>query len=252
MSSRSHDATFHYRPEGRSSLPESLRTTPVTTALIAVNIVFFALEAAWGGVDDAETMYRMGAIATFEDVPFFVGSLVAYGFLHFGGLHIAMNMLALSSLGRTLEPSLGSARYFVLYGTSLVGGGAAIRLFSTGSLTAGASGAIFGLAGAVTVFLGLAYRRSRIREERDAIRQRIGWLILPNVAISLIPGVSLAGHAGGFFVGAAVFLVLLVERVRTQSRAPGPGASATATLLALGVAAAITSVWAQTTPWAGG
>jgi membrane associated rhomboid family serine protease len=131
---------------------------------------------------------------------------VAYGdyyrlftsmFLHYGLLHLLMNMWALWVLGRVLEAVLGPARFLALYLLSGLGGGVAVCLFgSQEAPTAGASGAIFGLFGALIIVL----RRLR--------RSVAG--IVPILVINLIftfsfsQVISVAGHLGGLIMGAIV------------------------------------------------
>jgi membrane associated rhomboid family serine protease len=116
-------------------------------------------------------------------------------FMHFGALHLLMNMWALWVLGRTLEAMLGPLRFLALYLLCGLGGNVAAYLFQPGSLSAGASTAIFGLFAA----LFLALRRLRLSTSA----------VLPVIIINLIftisvPGISIAGHLGGMATGAVV------------------------------------------------
>ncbi|MGC0366762.1 membrane associated rhomboid family serine protease [Rhodococcus sp. 27YEA15] len=133
--------------------------------------------------------------------------LIGSGFLHFGILHLAVNMYALYILGRDTEMVLGRSRYIALYLISLLGGSAAVMAFQSVfssptslSWTAGASGAIFGVMGAQAVIL-LRLRRSPAP---------IISVIAINVVISVtLPGISFWGHAGGLVAGAAATAALL-------------------------------------------
>jgi membrane associated rhomboid family serine protease len=120
--------------------------------------------------------------------------LATSGFLHYGPIHLLMNMFALWVIGRDMEVVLGRLRFTVVYVLSLLGGGLSVFLF--GALTApvaGASGAVFGLMGGIAV----AVRRLRL-DMRQALV-----LIGLNLVISFtIPGISLLGHLGGLIVGA--------------------------------------------------
>jgi membrane associated rhomboid family serine protease len=120
--------------------------------------------------------------------------LVTSGFLHFGPIHIVMNMVALWIIGRDMEMVLGRARFAVVYLVSLLGGGAAVFLFgSEESAVAGASGAVFGLMG------GMAVAVIRLKLNASAA---IGVIVL-NIVISFaIPNISWLGHLGGLVVGA--------------------------------------------------
>ncbi len=128
--------------------------------------------------------------------------LVSGGFVHFGLLHIAMNMYLLFQLGRMLEPALGSTRFALVYFASLLGGSAGALLLTPDALTGGASGAVFGLMAAAVV--GLRHRGV------NPWRTGLGTTFIINIVFTLaIPGVSVGGHFGGALVGAACGAVLL-------------------------------------------
>lgn len=232
----------------------AVRAAPITSTLIALNVLVFGLEAVWGGSRMTVTLLRMGAISPVSTGLPHLASLIAYGYLHFGPAHIAMNMFALYSLGRTLEPILGSSRFFVLYTLSLFGGGVAIASSSVPHVTAGASGAIFGLLGALCALLWQRYRSVRIEEERRAIRGLLGRLLLPNVIISLLPGVSLLGHAGGLIVGAAFSAPFLRARLGARPLREDQGSGgmrASAVALAVLTLLCVAGVWWSLQPWRG-
>ena len=137
--------------------------------------------------------------------------LITSGFLHFGVLHIAMNMFALFQLGRALENGLGRSRFVGVYFASLLAGSAGVIVVqrisgpSGYSATAGASGAIFGLLGCLA--LGMRARGISI------MKSGLGITLLINLAITVgIPGVSLGGHLGGFIGGMICGAVLLSAR----------------------------------------
>lgn len=126
--------------------------------------------------------------------------LIGSGFLHFGLMHLAVNMFALYILGRDTELVLGRSRYVAVYLISLLGGSASVMAFEGGGFTAGASGAIFGIMGAQAVIL-LRMRRSP---------GPVIAVIAINVVISVtLPGISFWGHLGGLAAGAAATAALL-------------------------------------------
>ncbi|NLU84698.1 rhomboid family intramembrane serine protease [Rhodococcus sp. HNM0569] len=133
------------------------------------------------------------------------------GFLHFGLMHLAVNMLALWIIGRDVELVLGRSRYTALYLTSLIGGSASVMVFEPYATTAGASGAVFGLMGALAVIL------VRLRRSPGPI---IAVIVL-NIVISVtVPGISLWGHMGGLVAGAlaAVGLLYVPQWMRATQR----------------------------------
>lgn len=123
--------------------------------------------------------------------------LVTAMFFHIGFIHIAFNMLVLFMLGPALESVLGHVRFVVLYLLAGIGGTVASFCFSSpGTMSVGASGAIFGLMGAVLV----AGKRLQVDIKQVAI------LLGINLVISFIPGgnIDWRAHIGGLVVGAAV------------------------------------------------
>ncbi|MDJ0418283.1 rhomboid family intramembrane serine protease [Rhodococcus opacus] len=170
----------------------------VTYILMAVNVGIFLITAA----QSRSIMQNQAGSKLFADWALFPPAVVdgqivrvlGSGFLHFGIIHLAVNMFALWVIGRDTELVLGRARYACVYFVSLLGGSAAVMLFQLGAVTAGASGAVFGLMGAQAVIL-LRLRRSPAP---------VISVIAVNVIISItIPGISLLGHLGGLVAGAA-------------------------------------------------
>jgi membrane associated rhomboid family serine protease len=138
--------------------------------------------------------------------------IVTSGFLHFGLLHIGMNMLLLWQLGQLLEPTLGQWRFSLLYFASMFGGAAGALLLTPDGLTGGASGAVFGLMAAAAV--GLQQRGV------NPMRTGIGSTLILNLLITfMIPGISIGGHVGGALTGAAVGYAMLEPRWTRSSPA---------------------------------
>jgi membrane associated rhomboid family serine protease len=153
--------------------------------------------------------------------------IVSGGFLHFDIRHILMNMVMLFLLGRGLEQRVGGPRFAAVYAVSLLGGSAGALLMSPNSFTAGASGAVYGLMGAVFLVEKLS--------GGDPWRDGVGSLILINVVISfMIPNISIGGHLGGLVAGALAGVVLGDQRRRLTPRL---NARVAASLLGLGVLA---------------
>lgn len=124
------------------------------------------------------------------------------GFTHFGAVHLLMNMVSLYFLGRVVEPALGRTRFIALYLASMLAGAAGALIMQPGlGLTAGASGAIFGLLGATAI--GLRQRGIRL------MQTSIGTMILLNLFITFtISGISIGGHLGGMLGGAVCGYVM--------------------------------------------
>ena len=131
-------------------------------------------------------------------------------FLHFGALHLAMNMLALWDGGRLVERIFGPIRFAVIYFSSGLAGNL-LSLIAQGdrAISGGASGAIFGVYGAFLVFL--------LHERRHLHPGDFKWMFWGAAAFSgitlmlgfLIPGIDNAAHVGGFVTGSTAGFVLL-------------------------------------------
>lgn len=182
---------------------------PVTFVLIAINLVFFIITIFAGGFD-TYTLSKLGAI-----VPMYITEnheyyrLLLAMFLHGGFIHFLMNMYALYYLGRSLERSLGPWKYGILYFVSGIGSGLFVVLLSqSNSVTIGASGAIFGIIGALLL---ITYIRKDWFTPRSI--QSIRFMVILNLIITLIvPNVSAAGHLGGFIVGLALGYFLIPKK----------------------------------------
>ena len=136
--------------------------------------------------------------------------LVTSGFLHYGLLHLALNMWFLYVLGNLMEPQLGRVRFTALYLTSLLGGSAGALLIDQG-LTAGASGAIFGLLGAYAVGMW--------QHGVNPFGTQIGTLLLINLGLTFfIGGISIGGHLGGLAAGSLCGFVVLAPGYKGYPR----------------------------------
>jgi membrane associated rhomboid family serine protease len=151
--------------------------------------------------------------------------IVTSGFLHGGLIHVGFNMFLLYQLGSVLEPVLGRLRFGAVYATSLLCGSFGVLLVSPNSLTVGASGAVFGLMGA----LFLAYRDRGIDPFSTGIAPTIGINLLLTFTI---PGISIGGHVGGL-IGGLASAWLLFDGARAIGKQ-----QALAAVIGLGAAAA--------------
>jgi membrane associated rhomboid family serine protease len=115
-------------------------------------------------------------------------------FMHYGLIHLAVNMWALWVLGRPLEAMFGPIRFLGIYLVCGLGGNVAVYLGSPDTNAAGASTAIFGLFG-VTFFV--------LRKLNRSVAPLIPILVI-NLVISFVPGISLWGHLGGLVTGAVL------------------------------------------------
>lgn len=148
---------------------------------------------------------------------------LSYGFLHAGVSHLLFNMVTLVSLGRPLVEDLGQGRFLLLYLIAQIGGGAGYALLAAQPAPmVGASGALFGLAGAL-LWLRL---RAGLRELTPGAALRdIAWPVALLVGMNVVMYVALDGrlawetHLGGFLAGAAA-MAFLGSRFRNRSDLP--------------------------------
>lgn len=211
----------HARASGKTAAPRqaarrasrsvSLRGGPIVTfTLIGLNVGIYLVQLLMGSGLSANTgwIYEHGVLVSsaVDSSGQVVG--VAEGewwrlgtamFLHYGLLHLGMNMLVLWFIGPALEDYLGHGRYALLYVVSGLAGAAGALIASPNSLTVGASGAIWGLMGAALV---LEARRIYVFGG-----QALGLVAINLVLTFAIPGVSIGGHIGGLIGGAASALV---------------------------------------------
>lgn len=191
-------------------------------ALLGMNVVIFVAVllftrdpgALSGSVTDAHLRFGLsrevlqqqilwqGADDLFVTEPDEWYRLVTSGFMHFGIIHIAFNMYFLFVLGRMLEPTLGRIKFFLMYMASLLGGSFGVVLVGGIGITAGASGAVFGLLAGATVGL--------VRRGVNPFSTGIGATLVLNIFITFaIPGISIGGHLGGIVAGSICALVML-------------------------------------------
>jgi membrane associated rhomboid family serine protease len=208
----------------------------VTFALIAMNVLVYIGTSASGSSLTGSTGGGASVYTRFAlDAPDVAAGdwwrLVTSGFLHYGLLHLAFNMYALFWLGRMLEPALGHVRFAALYFTSMLTGSLGALLLSPNALTAGASGAIFGL-------LGAAFVMARARGI-DVMRSGIVPIIAINLVISVAGGaqISLGGHLGGLIGGGLAAIAL--EWFSRRGRSPVPALAVCAVLAAAAVVASV-------------
>ncbi len=207
----------------KAKLWSARQMTLVTYTLIAINVLIFALVA----IDEPRTLgsgslsklqadlgfnklMLQGRLVGFDGVRIPAHQwyrLVSSGFLHFGIIHIAFNMLLLFQLGQLLERSLGRLRFGLLYAAGLLAGslGALVIVGTPTAIVGGASGAVFGLMAAAAVGLH--------RQGINVFTTGIGTLLLLNIVLTFsIGGISIGGHVGGALAGAVCGYLMMPPR----------------------------------------
>jgi membrane associated rhomboid family serine protease len=185
---------------------EGFAEMPATYVLIGLSVIGFLIEIATGsgGLSSGgltQFMIDFGLYGPFVSEGEWY-RLITSGFLHAGLIHLGFNMFLLFFLGRLLEPALGTPRFLVLYFASLLAGSFGALLVEPETVTVGASGAVYGLAGATFIIA-----RGRGME---ALAGQIGFLIVFNLIFSfVVPRISVGGHIGGLVGGALCALIIV-------------------------------------------
>ena len=194
----------------------SRRVNAVTIALIAVNVAVYLAELAGGGNVNGtgNWIYEHGALYSGH---FIDGSkagilagdwwrLLTAAFLHYGPFHLLINMYSLYYAGTLLEQVIGRWRFALLYLASGLAGSAGALWLSPHSVTVGASGAIFGILGALFVLE---------RNRHIATGGQVAMLIVINLVFTFaVSGISVGGHLGGL-VGGLVLMWLMLQYRRS-------------------------------------
>lgn len=190
-------------------------STIITTSLILINVAVYLVcglmagdllnpyQAAINGHNG--TLYEWGILDRPDVLQGYqYWRIVTSMFLHVNYLHVGLNMLSLYFIGRPVEQVYGRWRFLLIYfGTGIFGG--ILVLFLSNAPTLGASGAIFGVFGALGIFLW--YNRRAFGSAM--LSQWIFWLVL-NLAFTFGFGdISVSGHIGGLSMGLILGLLLM-------------------------------------------
>ncbi|MCK9268366.1 MAG: rhomboid family intramembrane serine protease [Alkaliphilus sp.] len=174
------------------------RRSKITFILLAIMIFYFIFITLNGGTTNVQTLVEFGAL-----YPPFVAMygeyyrLITSIFIHIGITHMFFNGYALYIFGPQIERLLGPKKFLLFFLLTGVGGNLATFLFNFNSISAGASGSLFGILGA---FLYLVHRH------RDMVtpggRRQIFSLITINLILTfVVPSISTTAHLGGLAMG---------------------------------------------------
>ncbi len=203
-------------------LPPGSRTTSpnaITYGLIAANVLVFAAMVA-SGISFTQPTPLDIANWGGDFGPLTVGAhqywrLLTSCFIHFGIIHIGFNMYVLYQIGPFIERAFGRARYLLIYFFAGLGGSIVSVWVHPMAVGAGASGAIFGLYGAVFGFL-LINRRTLNPAVTKSIAKSAGIFVLYNVVYGTISRTTdLSAHFGGLVTGFLVGMLLIRPRAVT-------------------------------------
>jgi membrane associated rhomboid family serine protease len=192
----------------------------LTRLLVAINVIVYLFERFVWGLDPNALAAHGGLVGADVQLHGAWYEIFTSAFLHGSDMHLIFNMIALFQVGTFVEMIYGTPRMAIIYFLAALGGGVAVTYFTPDVVTIGASGAIFGLFGA----LAIAGMRLGPRG-RSIMRQTTGIIVI-NLAISFFPGsnISVADHVGGLIVGTLCGLVLFrVPRAQAPVAVEGEG-----------------------------
>lgn len=178
-----------------------------TYILIIVNIIIYVLSVFMSKSlieIDTYTLVKMGAKVNILINDGQIWRLITAAFLHGGVMHIGFNMMALKIIGPQVEQIYGWKKYLVIYFASALGGSLLSYILSPQSISVGASGAIFGLLGAMLVF---GFKKKDVIGK--SFMMNIIQVIVLNIIIGLsVPNIDNLGHFGGLILGVITALIL--------------------------------------------
>lgn len=188
----------------------------ITYILIFINIVMFVLMYMLGnGSENTNTLIDFGANYILLTKAGEYYRLITSGFLHIGVIHLLLNMYSLYIVGTQVEYFYGKVKYIIIYLFSLIMGSLfTVALSSVNTVSAGASGAIFGLLGSILYF-GVKYR--------GYIGNSLVNQIVPVVILNLIigfttPGIGNAAHIGGLVGGYLISMAVGIGIDKKEQR----------------------------------
>jgi len=195
----------------REESKNRFKSMPITNILIILNLIMFIISALMSNnfmdINSRTLLILGGKYGPLIDAGQYY-RLITCAFLHGGIVHLGCNMYSLYAIGPQIEQIYGKVKYIIIYLLSAIGSAYLSYILSPKTLSIGASGAIFGLLGALLVFL--IQERGRIR--RGAIGNIVSVII-----INLFIGLSLSnidnyGHIGGLIVGFLISFILYKRR----------------------------------------
>lgn len=203
---------IEYMVQSDTSDKLNVKEYKFTYFLIAMNIILYIISMIMSRniFDiDAYTLINLGAKVNELINEGQVWRLITSAFLHGGLTHILFNMFALKILGTQVEKIYGIKKYAIIYFSSAIGGSLLSYLFVPNSISVGASGAIFGLLGAMLVF---GFR------EKENIGKQFMINILQVIVLNIVVGLTVSnidnyGHLGGLIVGVIMSFLVFKKKV---------------------------------------
>ncbi len=188
----------------------------ITPIIVILNILVFAVMAITGVhlfMPSNESLLLWGANFRPLTIEGEWWRLLTSTFLHIGIFHLLMNMYALVYIGLLLEPYLGRARFLSAYLIAGISGSVASIFWNDLTISAGASGAIFGMYG---VFVALLTTKLIEKSARKSLLISIGIFVFYNLANGLQGGIDNAAHIGGLLSGLVIGYSFYPSLIKTD------------------------------------
>lgn len=183
---------------------------PVASIIFTILSIcwFMYMTLVYGTTTDTLLLYENGAIYGAEFTTKEWWRLMTPIFVHIGFDHLLSNMLLLVTVARVLEEIIGTLKFTILYLISGIVGNLAVVYLDPNSLTAGASGALYGVLGFLAIHA--IFRRSKYIYFLG--KSYMGIIAINIIYTVIAPGVSIMGHLGGFIAGMILGL-FITEKV---------------------------------------
>lgn len=180
------------------NIKKYIKNSPVNSAFLAIIIIYFIIVTLGGGTTDIDTLIKFGAlypplVSEFNEYYRLVTSI----FMHIGITHLFFNGYALYVFGTQIERLIGHKKYLAFFLLTGIAGNTATYFFNFISVSAGASGSLFGVLGAF-LYLIIHHKDMVTKEGKKNILTLLGINLLITIAI---PNISVTAHFGGFIMG---------------------------------------------------
>jgi membrane associated rhomboid family serine protease len=220
--------------EARKSAPRvrsvNIAGSPAVYTFLAINVIVFVIQMATRGPGGGDELLARGVLSPLDIAHGEWYRLITPMFLHLNTIHVAVNCMSLFFLGPNVEQAFGTRRFVYIYLVSgFIGNVASYVLGSCLVPSAGASGAIFGILGALAVY---TYRRRANALMNAFFRNIVFWLGL-NVVITLtVPFINMWAHFGGLAGG---MILAAGYDSGMEMRSPASETALTVGIIGLGV-----------------